>query len=250
MRYLIVLALLLLPNIAHATFPTVNATSNGSNAASTSHTVNLPTGVSTPGRICVCYFSIRNTFNNTVTWPAGWTQLSGGTIASNSTGNIETRYRVTDGSEGSSITVSSTDSQESSYICDLLSGQHTSTPIEGAAGTVSNTANPDPPSLTPFSLGAGEDILWIAIIGYDAGGSSADPPSSYPTNYTNGTSQCSICNVGVARAYRTLNATTEDPSTFTLGGADDSAPVTIAIRPAASGNRQRIIGIGFRGIIQ
>lgn len=93
------------------------------------------------------------------------------------------------------------------------------------------TTNPDPPNLDPAGYGA-EDILWIAFAGHDGNYSL----SAGPTNYTALTERrwADSAGAGVRAAWRNLNATSENPGTFTGANIDDWVAVTIAVRPAAA----------------
>jgi hypothetical protein len=93
------------------------------------------------------------------------------------------------------------------------------------------TANPDPPNLTPFGLGAAEDILWFASVVADNVAVTVD---GYPANYTTGqSSQATGDHVG-AIARDEVNATSENPGTFTLSADEQSVATTLAVRPAAA----------------
>ncbi|MBA7703577.1 hypothetical protein ES703_112363 [subsurface metagenome] len=88
--------------------------------------------------------------------------------------------------------------------------------------------SPNPPSLSP-SWGA-LDTLWLACCGYDTNLTV----TAYPTNYTNGRNDYADdaqgCGVGTAR--RELNASSEDPSAFTISSPEYWIANTVAVQPA------------------
>src|SRR5580765_342760 len=82
-------------------FPVIAAGNTSTNASGTSHTVNLPTGI-VAGNLLVVVFG--GSAAATLTWPAGWTQfLTGGATGA----VLNAAYKLADGSEGSTITVTS-----------------------------------------------------------------------------------------------------------------------------------------------
>lgn len=207
-------------------FPIVAATNTSSASTSTTPSVSLPSGI-VAGDLLLAFVSNQTAITGrNVSWPAGWTELYD---KSGSQYGQAGAYRVADGSEGASITVTMSGSVSNTAhitlrITGVKSGQ---APEAGAATAVSSTANPDPPSLTP-SWGSDND-LWIAI----AGGAAVSSVSAYPTNYAD--NQLTSANSGFARiavSTRNLNAASEDPGTYTWSGATNSIAETIAIRGA------------------
>lgn len=210
-------------------FASVAATNQGNDTVnSTSHTVNLPSGIAS-GHLLIVAISMDG--NTTLTWPAGWTTLSGPTN-SGGDGTLEVRYRVADGTEGSSISITTAASEACSYITWRITGWHgTSAPEAGTPGTGS-TANPDPPSVTA-SWGS-DDNLFLVILGWGASNLNI---SGYPSNYSDNQITDAANNGGIggiAAATRNLASDTDNPGTFTLGATTWVAN-TIVIRPAAAG---------------
>lgn len=214
---------------AQAAFPSVAATNNGNSAASvTTHTINLPTGITT-GNLLIACVSVDGT--PTLTWntEAGtWTVLSG--PASNES-VLECRYKIATGSEGASFTVTSSVAEASAHVSYLITGQHTSSVPESVTPATGSDANPNPPLINPSGWDV-EDTLWIVAIGVD----SNKTISSYPTNFTSNQVfdqyNHSIHGAGIALASRNNAAASEDPGTATLSGTDGWVASTIAIRPA------------------
>jgi len=218
-------------------FPTVAATNGGNSGVDASeHTVNLPTGISAGSLVIVLF---ANDGSATVTWPEGWTQLFSTDYTNRN--RLSVAYRVCDGEEQSTITVTTSISEGSAHTTYRIEA-YSSTPEVGTAVTGAST-KPDSPSLSP-TWGAA-DTLWLAVCGRDTG---TYPRSivSYPTDYTGG-----IFNIwdntngaGVASAQRELNAEAGDPGVFTFTSSDEWVANTIAIQPSgAPPTRSRVVVI-------
>jgi hypothetical protein len=206
-------------------FPTVAASNNSAQATATyDHTVNLPANISA-GNLLLVFFVVDS--NPTITFPEGWTQLF---QAANSTYvNFGVWYRIADGGEGGTITVTTDDNKTSAHISYRITG-HGSSAEAGTAVAPSGSTSPNPPSLSP-TWGAG-DTLWFACFGQNEG--QGETVDAYPTNYTDGENKQSgslnECKVAVAR--RELNAASEDPGTFTISDTERWVANTIAIKGA------------------
>lgn len=185
-------------------FPAVAGTNTSSPGSSTTtHSVSLPASIAA-GDLLVVYFGGWG--GGTLTWPAGWTPLfdtSNGTAA-----RLAAAYRFADGSEGGSISVTSSTSIRSAHISYRITGAHSSTaPVVGTATTGTSAAG-DPPSLSP--AGGAKDYLWLAGVGFG----STTAASAAPANYTNLLTR-NDTNAGVGSARRELNASSENPGGFT-----------------------------------
>ena len=217
----LILALLLVASPAWATFPTEGTATLTDTAVGTSHVVNLPTCAS--GNLFVVV-GILDGSVTAVSWPGSWVELLGYDDA----GAVDTAgYLFSTGGE-STVTVTSTGSDDGAWIAWCITGAHASQAPELTFIDNGATSTPDPPQETA-SWGA-EDNLWITCVGNTTG---AQTITSYPANYTN-----SVDNQGagnrVSCATRQLNAASEDPGTFTLSGSTGSKTTwTIVVRPAA-----------------
>lgn len=246
MKYLglVLLLLLALATPAWASFPTVQTTNSGGTGSTdtTSHTVNLPTGIAS-GDLLLLFFAVQGG-NQTVTWPAGYTkafETASGVDANNDV-TFSTYYRVADGTEGSTITVTTSASKSSAHETYRITG-YSSTPVSGTASTSASTLNPNPPSLTPG--GGAKDFLWFAVAAVDSGNATCD---AFPTNYINtGSSNGGTGGSGaiICFATRAINGATEDPGSFTICCAIASVANTVAIVPAAAATNTKGIGWGF-----
>lgn len=210
-------------------FPTIAATSQGNDAVNTTnHTVNLPTGIAS-GHLLLIFMGMDG--NTSITWPAGWSILATDTNAGGD-GTLSVAYRIADGSEGSSISVTTAASEAGSYICWRVTGWHGTTPPEAGTPATGTSTTPDPPSVTA-SWGSA-DNLFIAVTVW---GSSSTNISGYPTNYSVSqmTDGASNSNIGaIALAGRELAAASDDPGTFSIISTAWVAN-TIVVRPAAGG---------------
>ena len=216
-------------------FPQVAAVNGGINVVtSTSHTVNLPAGIEA-GDLLLVFFASDG--YPTISFPAGWTQL----FQTNSSFAVAfgAWYRIADGGEGATITVTTPLGEMTAHTSYRITG-YSGTP-EAGTPAIGFSYYPNPPGLTP-TWGA-KDTLWFACEGNDY----TRPVTAYPTNYTDSRNdycdQYSGCGVGTAR--RELNAATEDPGTFTISLSDQWVANTVAIQPAEAGwtNIAKVSGV-------
>ena len=219
-------------------FPIVETTNNGTTADGTSHTVNLPTGI-VSGNLLLAMFSLSTPA--TATWPAGWTELydtaSAGTLMGSGA------YRVADGGEGASITVTTSIGGEGSYNTYRISGQHASSAPEVGTSATGSSTTPDPPAVTPTWGSA--DTLWFAVMHHDF-----CTVTTAPTNYTNLLAQDGATPV-TASARRALAAADENPGGFTVSAADAWVAQTCAVRPAEAGGAttKRLLTLGLGSVV-
>jgi len=216
---------------AAGAFPTVAATSDAATSSSTSHTITLPSGI-VSGGLVMCFITARFASSPKTagwTWTAGWTELED--EAYDTTANsahMGVVYRLTDGTEGSTITATSAGTSEGAYSCYRITGNHASSAPEKGTATTHSGGTSDPPNLTP-SWGAA-DTLWIVLNSRNtAGGSTL---TSYPTSYTdNQINRASATLVRTSVANRPLNATSENPGTWGFSSGQFDVSNTFAVRP-------------------
>ena len=213
------------------TFPQVAATAVSSDASGTTHTVNLPASI-TSGDLLLAFFAFDDAGADVIAgFPVDWTAIPNvsGAVGPSRTAGLEGYYRVADGSEGSTISVT-TDSTEATRSVTYRITGYSGTP-EGAGFSPPTSGNnsPNPPSLAP-SWGA-SDTLWIAVCANDG----SPTVTGIPTNYTDGLHSQSTnsghCSVGTAR--REALTGTEDPGTFTISASEQWRAATVAIQPTA-----------------
>lgn len=209
------------------TFATLQTTANNNSGGnSTTHSITLPTGISSNDMLLVI-FSNDGSATASVTTPAtGWTELW---TASGGQNRMTCWYRRADGAEASTITATTSSSESAAWTCYRYSGVHTtSNPEAGTAG--GGSSSPDPPSVTA-SWGA-EDNTFNAQVGND----SNITVTGYPTNYSEGQLTDLYNNAthgcGIGTASRQLNASSDNPGAFSYSGTDNWVYNTIVLRPA------------------
>jgi hypothetical protein len=209
-------------------FPTVPNTTSGVNAAgTTSHTFNLAAGTVASNGLLIC-----GEFSSNIsgTWPAGWTSVVAKSFAGSSV-RLECYYRIADGGEAGSITVTSLASA-SVYRSYRIAGVHASSIAEGTIGDGNGAMAANPPAHTA-SWGA-EDNLWVVPTGHQAE-TSITYPASHADYATNGLNQNhGTVFLGIASTWRTNAAASEDPTAYAFGSSNHSVVATIAVRPAAT----------------
>ena len=211
-------------------FPVVIATSTTDGTTATaSAAVNLPAGILAGDLIVAIHRSSAAGLHG---WPAFWTELADTTVDA-SANNTSIIWRIADGSEGATVTVTQGSSKFASLAYLIrwwsgLLGREISTAVTGTSTT------PDPGICTP--TGGAKDYLWLWLGGWE--NEQTSPPASQPTNYTNplgassGTAGAVTTNCRVAGAQRTNNATSENPGSWTISVSDDWTAWTMAVHPA------------------
>jgi hypothetical protein len=220
------------------TWPFIASTNESStNTAGTSHTVNLPANLIANDLVIVCLD--KGSTAGTVNALAGWTEL----LDENSANGLYIAYHWCDGTEGATISLTTSASTRSAEISLRITNAEnpaTTAPQIGTTGT-GTSATPDPPaSATPPSS---KDYLFIAFFG-QAGEEADDdtwcntPPTNYgptpPLQKACGTAGTNLGGL-IGLAYRQLTTgSAEDPGTF---GVDVSAAwrsQTITVHPSSS----------------
>jgi hypothetical protein len=200
----------------------VNTSVFGDSAASTTHAVTLPASI-VAGNLLMLSLVIDAT-GNSITTPAGWTTL----VTQNSSGVTSSIiYKTATGSEGATVTVTSTSAKMAAIGYQISGWQGTP---ENSTVATGGTANPNSGSLTP-SWGSADDLfLSVALI------HGLVTTSVYPTNYTNGLTQgtTSTNAATVASAQRQLTAASDDPSAFTISAGNSWVAYTVAIQGAVA----------------
>lgn len=252
--------------MAFATVQTADTKSGTVTTNSNSWTLTYPTNIASGDLLLACLahdggsytgasaFPFENDAAITTTWPSGWQSLGarGDTLPpafQNSTSAVAlfVSYKIAIGTESGNFTATlgNSDTEQGGWrvfrITDWFGSSGGITTLgSGSGGTTSST--PNPPSVTP-SWGA-DDTLWVAAMAAD----TSRTVSAFPTNYTTTSSDVSGgaggATLGVA--FRSLNAASQDPGTFTISANDDWACFTVAIRPAAAAVAPWTVGIPIR----
>jgi hypothetical protein len=118
-------------------FPVVAASAiTEASADQTSHVINLPTGIAS-GNLLLLWFTMDGASGNAVSTPSGWTLMQTTNVVTN--GDFGVLFcRTADGSEGSTVTITSTGtSQSSAAVCLRITGHSGTVESQGT----SNPAN-------------------------------------------------------------------------------------------------------------
>jgi len=169
---------------------------------------------------------------------SGYTELANDAI--NSTTRMAVLYRYVDGTEG--YTGDGSDTVSLTWAGGAwLYTSHMSSAIIGGAdpddqapsissfATSSSTTTPNPPNLSP---GSTEDFLWFVPLA--VGAYSSQILLSYPTGYSGVSAPGSGTNLMSVHAYRVLNASSENPSTFLYNDVVFYGGYTVAIWPVTA----------------
>lgn len=189
--------------------------------AATSHSVPLP--CSSVGDLLVLCVSSTNAA--TVT-SAGWTQLLAvNRPAAAGQDRLTVLTRTSDGTEGASVTISLSGTENAAAICFAVDGAGTP---DYTTATSSVSSVPDPPSHTP-SAGS-QQYLWIAICVTSGARWLTGYPSGFGVNpVTLYFGSASTARTSMAAACLVETASVKDPGTFAISGTFDWAAATIAI---------------------
>lgn len=195
-------------------FPQVLGTANSAQSVdATSHSVALPAGVQA-GDLLVAVFS--TSVSATPSWPEGWVVAWSDALHS-------CAYKVADGSEGSSITVTTGSVRSAHHVYRIVDFDG-GTPLSASGTSSAASGAPDPPNL---DVGVAADYLWIAMTG-----DGNVPIGAAPANYSDKVDSPIGQVVFNGSARRELNASSENPGTFSAPTNRPWVAATIAIHPA------------------
>ncbi len=215
-------------------FPSILTTSSGFDSSSVlSRNVGLPSGT-VAGELLLLFFG-----NDGV--PASPPSISGGgwdTLFQQSqttaaAGVLAAYYRFADGTEPSSLTITTSQNEAAAWTCYRITGVSSGRPPINSSRPAATTQTPNPPSHDPSGVTGAEDFLWFVAVGVDAG----VKVSGYPANYDLGQLNPGFTNsigFAVGSAARQLNTDVEDADVFTLNALEQTVCVSVAVRPAPS----------------
>lgn len=189
-------------------------------ATTATTSVPIPSGTAS-GDTVFLFVSVQSIMATTVNTPSGWTELYKVNV-----GNLRAAAcytRLTDGSEGASVDVTTSGGNASFLSVTTRSV----TVFEAATPVLANVSgSPNPPALT---MAGGNGKLWFSVVHTRGSGSSTAPTPS--TGYTLiGTAyQSSGQSTRISVAAKTANAASEDPDAWAPSIAT-YATTTIAIR--------------------
>jgi hypothetical protein len=214
----------------------VETAESSTNTAGTSHTINMPAGASGNLLLIVLAKGTPAITNATINALAGWTELLDESVSC----GLYVAYRVADGTEGATITLTSSQIIRTASITYEIA-QHDSGTAPAIATTATGTsATPDPPPITPPSS---KDYLFIAFFDCTGAAEEADDDTwvnTAPTNYTNLLQKaCGIAGTNlngmIGSAERELTTgSAEDPGTFGKDVSTGWRAQTVIVHPEAT----------------
>ena len=201
-------------------------TTSSENAAVTSHTVSMPSGIEV-GDLLIAVFSTSSA--TAVSDSAGFTTL----ITSGSGGVTRVYYKVADGSEAGSVTFTTVGAAESTHAVLRITGAEdpgTQAPEAASASGSTDVDAMNPPSLTP--TGGRKNYLWLSIVAFE------QPPAvtgfSVPSPYINPQYEADGAAPVTTTCERTRLAASEDPGPYTINGTRGWCGFTVAVHPIAT----------------
>ena len=206
-----------------ADFPVVSdSASSQEDIAVTTHMVSLPPNIE-PNEMLLVGFAIDGEPDLVTAWTTGWyKQVAVRTVGGNAMLLILLRYA--DGTEGSSITVTTSTTRMSVHWAYRIGCYERHAAPQYATDIPSGTT-PSGPLLDPRGWGT-EEILWINAVASDSAFVTAFP-ADYPDNQINRFNS----DIGIEVCTRSLEAASEDPGPYTVNVSTNNAAATIAIRP-------------------
>jgi hypothetical protein len=192
-------------------------------SASTSQAMNLPAGIAAGDLLLA---EIATTGDPTIAI-TDWTTLLGPSGPDvNERGAV--LYKVADGTESGTVTVTLGSSQSGAAVCRRISGAD-ATKLDGAINPAAASTTITPPALTPAD--GSDAILWL--IGYTFDSTSGIPVSPWPFNYATAGAFVSK-DSGLISGLSALTVASVTPPSFTLSASRRTVSWTVAVYPAAT----------------
>jgi hypothetical protein len=215
--------------------PAVQTRNSGSQTTNaTAHTVNLPSGI-VSGDLILVFIAYDGAV--TTTWPGSagdWNEILDD---DNTSVSMAIAWRLADGTEGSTIEVTSSGSEKSNHVSYRITGHEnpaTQAPEAVAPSKVTNSA-PLAPIMSP--TGGSKDYLFIACEGHNDGRTAT---TSGPPNYsqlqalnTGGATGC-----GIGTAERQYTTATDPNGNFAIDASEDSIGSKVAVHPPTSSDQE------------
>jgi hypothetical protein len=201
----------------------LQAVNSYTNANNTSHTVDLPPGL-TEGNGLVILGAADG--SPTFTLPGGWTELADAANGSNSSCVIG--YRIIDGTEGASITVTTSNTQEAVFrVIEYSNVNFTTDPPEVSTVATGTSTAPNPGSVAHSNGNANYQYLAMAAV--DGPSRITAAPTSYEREDSASTNGATTA-IGLIWASRDIAASTsDDPAAFTVAASEQWISFNIAI---------------------
>lgn len=213
-------------------FPVVEATATSVTSSSiTTHTIDTPAGV-VDGDLLIAFIALENETGSPQfsAWSDGFTEIKDKTTGGGAGASVGVAYKLSDGSEGANITVTSVDAERAAHCMYRISGalRPTALPPEITAGASGLSAAPDPDNLAPAAAFT-KEYMWMAFCAFEK---DDETITGFPTNYSSNQinhSMFSGATIGVAT--RDLDAVSENPGVFAMSGSEEWQAFTLAILP-------------------
>ena len=212
-------------------FPVVESTATTGRAAETTSPVTFPATISAGALIIAI---ARCAVAGAIGWPVNWVELTEDSSDASDDVTAVAYFTAVGNEDGTTFNVTHGNGK-SAYIVYSITGAAvpaTQAPQISAVAVGTSTL-PDPANLDP--AGGAKEFLWLWLGGWE--GEQTSPPVGTPTNYTNalgadtGVGGAIATNCRVASARRGLNATTENPPSWTISVSDDWTAWTMAVHP-------------------
>lgn len=210
-------------------YPVIETSTGGSQtSATTSHTINVPSGLTSGDLILVFFLS---TGNNTHTPPSGYSTLFS-TFDADSSVKSSVWYKISDGSE--TATTATTDfSLKSVHTTLRVSGVDTATSLSASSVNGVLSSAPNPPSVTA-SWGS-DTNLYLAIGQWTGFGITvSSPPTGYASVRSDHMEGGASSDLDNGIYYKEATSSSEDPSAFSMSTSAEINVFTLAIKPAAA----------------
>lgn len=230
----IILALILVPALAFAQAPSIDASGTyGAASGATSHTGVLPTGSGGELYAFVCMDSdsatsyalngSSATWNEHVTSP--WSTAGG-------EAELVLYYRTSTGSD--SFVFDPNVNEKVGIVIHRVSGGATGEP-DASTGATGNSLNPNSDSLSP--AGGSDDYLWLSAFCYDIGSSTGwtgGEPAGYNTLVSGEATGGGSVDMVTADIDPSGSQSSHDPGAWTGSGSSQQwVAITVAITPDA-----------------
>lgn len=207
-------------------FPQIvgTATSAKTNELNLVHTVTLPEGIES-GDLILIFWSDASRRNTQPDLP-GYTELKS-SFASNSYRKIY--YRIADGTEGASVSTSNTIDERSAHVSyRIAKGTYSGNPSASNEDAGSDNS-PNPPELPG---GGTFKFLWFASVHTQEIGNYTLPNNyeSVSESRTSANTSTDARHCQMITVYRTNEASSENPSAFSLSGWAVHAAYTVAVK--------------------
>lgn len=195
-------------------------------------------GSPSAGNLLIVY--IRFAGDPGATTFTGYTAFAGPDASDASDDSNTIYYRLADGTEGVSDTLTTTNSVKAAAGCYVISGaaNPATQPPQTSTVAVGTAANADSTTVTP--TGGAKDYMFLVTLGMDGELLSASVPTNYlgvsQLNTSSGTGGAVATNCIIWMAIRTdINAASENPGPWTSSAPNAGWTAwTLAVHPAAT----------------